>query len=137
MASINEAQVYSASVARIILGGDVVGHAQGITWNVDDGVTPVGAVGSYTMLEHQPTQQRVNGSIQRWRTRSTNVKAFKGRSPDDVLRAGVVDLEIYDEVTKKPIKIIEGITFGGSSGGVSTGQLLTENVPFVAIRVRE
>lgn len=137
MASNLDAKVYSGKNARITIAGKVLGYAQGVSWNEDYGLQDVPAVGSFEVLEHQTTVYRVSGTIQKWRLREETVSALRKVSPDDVLRAGTIDLEIYDEVSGNPIKILEAVTLGGRGGGVNAGQLLAENIQFRAIRARE
>lgn len=137
MASNLDAKTLSAKNARIMVSGVILGYAQGITHNEDYGTQDVVAVGSFEVLEHQHTIYRGSGSIQKWRLREEIVTELRKVSPDDVLRGKTVDIEIFDEVSGNPIKILEGVTFGGRGGGVNAGQLLQENVSFRYIRSRE
>jgi len=130
MASQNTSQVYSGKNARIMVGGQTVGYAQGVSWTEDYGVQDVRAVGSFTALEQQAQAYNGTGNITAWAIKNQSVDAFSNVSPADVLGADVVDLECYDEVTGNSIRVLTGLTFTGASGGVNAGQLATEGHPF-------
>jgi hypothetical protein len=136
MASQNSSQVYSGKNARIIVAGVVAGYAQGVSWTEDYGIQPVTAVGSFVALEHQPTVYNGTGNIQSWAIKNQNVLALTNIAPNDVLNADTITLEVYDEVTGNPIRILEGVSFSGASGGVNAGQLATEGHPFRYLSAR-
>ena len=136
MASSNNSNVYSGKNARILVAGLVVGFAQGVSWTEDYGVQPVTAIGSFPVLEHQPTVYSGSGSLQKWAIRTESNSALLNVTPDDVLNADVIELEVYDEVSGQAIRVLEGVTFGGSTGGINAGQLASETHPFRYVNAR-
>ena len=136
MSSQNTSQVYSGKNARILADGTPVGYAQGVSWTEDYGLTNVTGVGSFEILEHQPTVYNGTGSIQNWRIKNQPVGALGNVSPSDVLNVDTITLEVYDEVTGNPIRVLEEVTFGGINGGINAGQLSSETHQFRYKRAR-
>jgi hypothetical protein len=136
MASQNTQKVYSGKNARIIADGDLVGYAQGVSWTEDYGLQDVTGVGSFEVLEHDPTIYRGTGSLQNWAIKNQSASALTNVAPSDVLNADVITLEVYDEVTGNAIRVLEELTFGGVNGGINAGALAQEGHQFRYKRAR-
>ena len=136
MASQSTSQVYSGKNARIIVDGIIAGYAQGVSWQEDYGLQDVRAVGSFEALEQQPTAYNGSGNLTTWAVKNQAVSVLTNVSPSDVLNQDVITLECYDEVTGNPIRVLEGVSFSGASGGVNAGQLASEGHPFKYLRAR-
>ncbi len=136
MAGMNEAAVLAGHLAKIIVDGDVIGYAQGVQYNADYTVQDAVVVGSFEVMEQQPTVFRVQGSIQRFRIRDEADGVLKKRTPGKILRQGLFDLEVTDQVSGETIAYIEAVTLSGRNNAVQAGQLVSETTNFKAIRVR-
>jgi hypothetical protein len=138
MANRNEAQVIGGHTAIIQIDGQNVGFMQGVTWNRDFGVQPVRVLGTIEHQEHQQTDYAITGEINKHYLRRNLGEDSKldSRTAAQLVRTGTFDLVVLDDVTKKPIQVLEGCTLRGDSSGVQVGQLTTKRFTFQALRTR-
>jgi hypothetical protein len=128
-------------MAKILINGKEVGWLQNITYSINFGVQGAFAIGSVETLEHQQTRYEVSGEASQYFLRDKIVNHQSGdpmgaRTVLEVLQSGTFDLDILDDVSKKPIRRIEECTMASENSGVSAGQLVVRRFGFQALRTR-
>jgi hypothetical protein len=141
VASIQEARVFSARDARIVIDGKVVGFSQSINWTSDPTLAEVVCLGSEEVQEHQATVFRISGTLGQFYVRDIILHPdamgpLGKRTAAEVIRTNTFDLDILDEVTGEVARRIEGITLGAESASITAGQLVTRQLQFRALRMR-
>ncbi|MBI3131494.1 MAG: hypothetical protein HYZ13_09225 [Acidobacteria bacterium] len=141
MASTQEAQVFSARDARVVVDGKVVGFCQSITWTVDPTLAEVVCLGSEEVQEHQATVFRIQGTLGQFYIRDIllnpqELGPLGIRTAAEHIRTNTFDLDVLDEVTGEVARHLEGITLGAENASITAGQLVTRQLQFRALRVR-
>jgi hypothetical protein len=141
MATPENSKVLSAHKAKILINGKEVGFLQSLSYSINFGVQGAKAIGTVETLEHQQTAYDVSGEASQYFLRKKIVSPESGdplgaKTVLEVLESGTFDVDILDDVSKKPIRRLEECTLASESGGVTVGQLVTRRFAFQALRTR-
>lgn len=141
MATPQDSNVLSAHSAKILVNGQEVGYLNNLTYSINFGLQEVFAIGSVETLEHQQTRYQISGEASQYFLRDKIVAPksgypFGARTVLEVLQNGTFDIDILDDVSKQPIRRLEGCTMGSENSGVTAGQLVMRRFSFQALRTR-
>lgn len=141
MATPQNSKVLSAHMANILVNGQKVGWLQNLTYSINFGVQEAFCIGSVETQEHQQTRYQVSGEASQYfiREKIVSPKAgdpFAARTVTEVLENGTFDIDILDDVSKKPIRRLEECTMASENSGVTAGQLVVRRFSFQGLRTR-
>jgi len=132
-------QVFSGARARFKVSGVTVGYAAGVSGEETIDYEPVEVLDLLEVREHVPVAYRCTLSAQIFRIIGDSIKK-QGifPKPKDIITSNAMDAAIEDAgVTRKTVALFTGVRCGGHSFDVTARGIVSENVPFVAIKVAD
>jgi len=129
---------FSGARAIFQINSDAVAFAGGVSGSEEIDYEPVDVINLLEVREHVPVAYRVTLSAQVFRVVGSSLKKL-GIMPNQSEIITVDDLEasIQDVVTQKTIALFQGVRTAGHSFDITARGIVSENVNFVAIRVKD
>lgn len=132
-------QVFSGARARFIFHDVTVGYAAGVSGEETIDFEPVEVLDLLEVREHVPVAYRVTLSAQIFRVIGDSLKAngiFP--KPEDIIRQNALDAAIQDAgITQDNMALFTGVRTAGHTWDVTARGIVSENVNFVAIKVKD
>lgn len=133
-------QVFSGSRARFKVGGNIVGFAAGVSGSESIDYEPVDVLDLLEVREYVPVAYRATLSAQVFRVIGKSLKAlgiFPKGTDTDILTSGDLTCSIEDKLTGNTMAQFEQCKCNEHSFDVSARGIVSENVSFVTIRLRD
>jgi len=129
--------VHAGHTILLKINGTQIGRAQGIDGRRSYGNQPVHEIGTIMPVEHVQNQFEGTVTLDRYfvRAKSLSQLGIIGEG-EDVLRKGLIDIEVQDKATGKVIKAYEGCTLADHSETFRAGQISGENASWNYLRSR-
>ena len=134
------AQVFSGSRARFLINGRVVGFAGNVSGSESIDYEPVDILDQLAVQEFVPVAYRATLSAQIFRIIGQSLKALNiFPKEEDILTTGLLDCVIEDTQSGagSAMATFTGVSAQEHSFDVGARGIVSENVNFVAIRVRD
>lgn len=132
-------QVFSGPRARFYLDGNVIAYAGGVSGEETIDYEAVDVIDMLEVLEHVPVAYRASLNAQIFRVIGNSLKqqgVFP--EPSKIINSSAMTASIEDaEGTGKSVARFEGVRTSGHTFDVTARGLVSENVTFVAIRVKD
>jgi len=131
-------QVFSGARARFYYNSIPIGYAAGVSGEESVDYEPVEVLDLLEVREHVPVAYRVTLSAQMFRIVGDSLKQ-QGifPKPEDVITSNAMSAHIEDKVKKLSPAAFTGVRCAGHSFDVTARGIVSENVNFVAIRVKD
>lgn len=128
-------QTFSGARALFFVNGAPVGFAGGVSGDESIEYTPIDVLNLLEVREHVPVAYRVTLNAQIFRVVGNSIKA-QGIMPrlEDIITSDDLEAAIQDSVTANTVQLFQGVRCSGHSFDISARGVVSENVPFVAIR---
>jgi hypothetical protein len=129
---------FSGARAIFFINGAEIGYAGGVSGEETIDYEPVDVLNLLEVREHVPVAYRCSLNAQIFRVVGKSLKA-QGILPkqDEIIRSGEMDASIQDSVTLNTVQLFQGVRSSGHSFDISARGIVSENCPFVAIRVKD
>ncbi|MBU5669512.1 hypothetical protein KQI68_06625 [Peptoniphilus sp. MSJ-1] len=112
MASINEQTTLSGNLILIKVNGVEVGRAQSLEPRIGYGTEGVYELGTIMPQEHVHLRYEGSFTLSRYLLRKDSlVEAGMVGIGEDILKIGVIDIEIQNKVDNKTLRVYRGCTF--------------------------
>lgn len=112
MASIYEQTTVSGNLILIKIDGHVIGRAQSLDPRIGFGTEGVYEIGSIMPQEHVQLRYEGSFTLSRFLLRKDNlVEAGYMGIGEDILKKGIIDIEIQNKVDNKTLRVYRGCTF--------------------------
>lgn len=131
-------QVFSGARARFYYDSTPVGYAAGVSGEETIDYEPVEVLDLLEVREHVPVAYRVTLSAQIFRVIGDSLKQQNiFPKPEDIITSNAMSAHIEDKVSKNNPAAFTGVRCAGHSFDVTARGIVSENVNFVAIRVKD
>lgn len=132
------AQTFAGSRARFKINGEKVGFAAGISGEESIDYEPVDVLDLINTLEHVPVGYRCNFNAQMFRVVGQSLKNL-GIFPleSNILTSGDLEASIEDTVAGRTAYLFTGVKATTKSFDINARGLVSEQVGFTAIRVKD
>lgn len=133
-----ESRTFSGARARFKINGQKVGFAGGVSGEESIDYEPVNVLDKLEVEEYVPTAYRVSLNAQIFRVIGSSLKQL-GIFPiqSKILTSGALSAVIEDSVTGKTMAVIEQCKAQSHSFDINARGIVSENVSFNAIRMRD
>lgn len=112
MASIYEQTTVSGNLILIKIDGHVIGRAQSLDPRIGFGTEGVYEIGSIMPQEHVHLRYEGSFTLSRFLLRKDNlVEAGYMGIGEDILKKGIIDIEIQNKIDNKTLRVYRGCTF--------------------------
>lgn len=127
---------FSGARAIFLVNGAAVGFASGVSGEEMIDYEPVDVLNLLEVREYVPVAYRTSLNAQIFRVVGDSLKA-QGILPvlEDIITSGDLEAAVQDSVTRNTIMLFQGVRCSGHSWDVTARGIVSETVPFVAIRV--
>jgi hypothetical protein len=131
-------QTFSGARARFYYDSNPVGYASGVSGEESVDYEPVEVLDLLEVREHVPVAYRVTLSAQIFRIVGDSLKQ-QGifPKPEDIITSNAMSAHLEDKVSGKNPAAFTGVRCAGHSFDVTARGIVSENVNFVAIRVKD
>jgi hypothetical protein len=128
-------QTFSGARALFFINGAPVGFAGGVSGSEDIEYSTIDVLNLLEVREHVPVAYRVSLNAQIFRVVGNSIKA-QGIMPrlEDIITSDDMEAAIQDSVTANTVQLFQGVRCSGHSFDISARGVVSESVPFVAIR---
>ena len=132
------ANVFSGARARLKVDGNIVGFAGGVSGSESIDYEPVDVIDLLEVREFVPVAYRATLSAQIFRVIGASLKAV-GIFPveENILTSGDLTMTIEDRLTGNTMSQFESCKSSEHSFDISARGIVSENVSFVTIRLRD
>lgn len=134
------AQVFSGARARLKIDGVVIGFAGGVSGSESIDYEPVDVLNLLEVKEFVPVAYRATLSAQMFRIigRSLQQQGIMPNGNDmSILTSGDLTVAVEDKLTGQTMALFEEVKCQEHSFDVTARGIVSENVNFVCIRVRQ
>ena len=130
--------VFSGARARFKIDGEVVGFAGGVSGSESIDYEPVDVLDLLEVREYVPVAYRATLSAQVFRVIGQSLKAL-GIFPiqENILTSGDLTCTVEDRITGNTMSQFEGCKAQEHSFDISARGLVSENITFVTVRLRD
>lgn len=112
MASIHEQTTLSGNLILIKVDGHTIGRAQSLDPRISYGTEGVYELGSIMPQEHVQLRYEGSFTLSRFLLRKDSlVEAGMVGLGEDILKIGIIDIEIQNKVDNKTLRVYRGCTF--------------------------
>ena len=131
-------QTFSGARSRFLIDGNIVGFAGGVSGSESVDYEPVDVINLLEVREHVPVAYRATLSAQVFRVIGQSLKAL-GIFPrqENILTSGELTCVIEDKLTGEAMATFEECKAQEHAWDVTARGLVSENVTFVTIRVKD
>lgn len=131
-------QVFSGARSRFKIDGSVVGFASGVSGSESVDLEPVDVLDLLEVREYVPVAYRATLSAQLFRLIGKSLKQ-QGVFPteENILTSGDLTCTIEDKLTGETMAQFEGCKAQEHSFDITARGIVSENVTFVTIRLRD
>lgn len=130
-ASVDEQTVQSGHTLLFKFNGNVIGRAQGLEGDRSFGTEGVYEIGSIMPQEHIPLKYEGSFSLERFFVRNSDlVSQGLTSTGEEVLKKGVVTLDVVDKYTGKSIRSYVGCTIVNYRETFRANAIAGENATF-------
>lgn len=131
------ANVFSGARARFKIDGAIVGYAAGVSGSETIDYEPVDVLDLLEVKEFVPVAYRATLSAQIFRVIGKDLKALSiFPTEENILFSGDLTATIEDKISGNTMSQWEGVKCSEHSWDTTARGIVSENVNFVAIRVR-
>jgi len=131
-ATVTDQTVHAGHTINIRIGTTIVGRAQGIDGERNFGTEGVYEIGSIMPVEHINMRYEGSFSIERFFVRDNDlVKIGLGALGEEVLRKGVLTVEILDKIKGTVVRAYHGCTIANYRETFRVGSIAGENATFM------
>jgi hypothetical protein len=132
------AQVLSGARCRAKINGAIVGYAAGVSGGETIDYEPVDVLDLLEVKEFVPVAYRATLSAQIFRVVGSSLKAL-GIFPveENILTSGDLVFAVEDKITGNTVCQFESVKCSEHSFDITARGIVSENVNFVAIRLRD
>lgn len=131
-------KTFSGARAVLLINSVPVAFAGGVSGEEMIDYEPVDVLALLEVREFVPVAYRTTLNAQIFRVVGSSLKAL-GILPrqEDIITSGDLEAAIQDIVTRQTIALFQGVRCAGHSWDATARGLVQEQVPFVAIRVKD
>lgn len=131
-------QTFSGARAIFFIDQTPVGFAGGVSGSEEINYEPVDVLNLLEVKEFVPVAYTVSLNAQIFRVVGESLKK-QGIMPreEDIIMSGDLSASIRDSVTQNTIALFQGVRCSGHSFDVTARGIVSSNVTFVAIRVKD
>lgn len=128
MATQNQQTVHTGNTVLLMVNGKVIGRAQSIDGERQYGTTGVYEIGSIMPQEHVYLRYEGTISLNRFRMKKESLDQLGlAALGEDILKRGVIDIVVMDNLTKQVIISYRGCTAESLSETFSVGEITAED----------
>lgn len=132
------AEVFSGARAKLIINGNEIGFATGVSASEQIQLQRVDVLGNIDSQEIVPVSRvvSVQADFVRITNQSLNELGIMPRGETaDVLNFAEITLEVYDQISDTPVWRVEGARCESRSWQAQSGSIVTVNASFQARRI--
>lgn len=131
MASVTEQTVHSGNTVYIMIDRHVIGRARSLSAERDFGTQGVYEIGSIMPQEHVHLQYEGTVTLERYQMKKENLASLEIASMgEDILKKGIIDIILYDNLSNKVITVYRGCTLSSYSENIEAGAITGESARF-------
>lgn len=128
MATQNQQTVHTGNTVLLMVNGEVIGRAQSIDGERQYGTTGVYEIGSIMPQEHVYLRYEGTITLNRFRMKKESLDQLGlAALGEDILKRGVIDIVVMDNLTKQVIISYRGCTAESLSETFSVGEITAED----------